>query len=260
MSDSWSTRMRLLPEAVSDTLLEVHETHVYQPLRKGLEKVAALSFFPRAVLPNHVTWMSMACALPFVLLTFYGWHFAAAALTIFHDMLDRLDGAVAGALRKSPDVRVDGARVYRKDHLVHDGEYGAYLDAIGDKAFGVTALVALALQPGVVSTLPYWFLALSALKLPLHAALAVTRTQDYRAKLAGKTNVMLPAVGRANCYTNPKPNPNPNPNPNANPNPNPTQATGSSPRAPRTSAAPSRRSPSPPTARPRLPSSRASSA
>lgn len=186
--------MRLLPEAVSDALLDVHETHVYQPLRKGLEKVAALSFFPRAVLPNHVTWMSMACALPFVLLTFYGWHFAAAALTIFHDMLDRLDGAVAGALRKSPDVRVDGARVYRKDHLVHDGEYGAYLDAMGDKAFGVTALLALALQPGAVSTLPYWFLALSALKLPLHAALAVTRTQDYRARLAGKTNVMLPAV------------------------------------------------------------------
>merc|ERR1719223_1697895 len=126
----------------------------------------------------------MACALPFVLLTFYGWHLAAAVLTIFHDMLDRLDGAVAGALRKSPDVRVDGPRVYRKDHLVHDGEYGAYLDAMGDKAFGVTALVALALQPGVVSTLPYWFVAISALKLPLHVALAVTRTQDYRAKLA----------------------------------------------------------------------------
>ena len=92
MSNSWSTRMRLLPEAVADTLLDVHETHVYQPLRKGLEKVASLSFFPRAVLPNHVTWMSMACALPFVLLTVYGWHFAAAVLTIFHDMLDRLDG------------------------------------------------------------------------------------------------------------------------------------------------------------------------
>ena len=74
--------MRLLPEAVSDTLLDVHETHVYQPLRKALEKVAALSFFPRAVLPNHVTWMSMAL-LPFVLLTFYGWHFAAAALLHF---------------------------------------------------------------------------------------------------------------------------------------------------------------------------------
>jgi hypothetical protein len=66
-----------------------------------------------------------------VLLTVYGWHFAAAALTIFHDMLDRLDGAVAGTLRKSSDVRVDGPRVYRKDHLVHCGEYGAYLDAMG---------------------------------------------------------------------------------------------------------------------------------
>merc|ERR1740130_2086315 len=183
MRNSRALRMRLLPNALADTLLDVHETHVYQPLRKGLEKVAALSFFPRAVLPNHVTWMSMACALPFVLLTMYGWHFAAAALTIFHDMLDRLDGAVAGALRKSPDVRVDGPRVYRKDHLVHCGEYGAYLDAMGDKAFGVT-------------TLPFWFLAICALKLPLHAALAVTRTQDYRAKLAGKTNgVALPAVG-----------------------------------------------------------------
>jgi hypothetical protein len=40
-----------------------------------------------------------------------------------------------------------------------------------------------------------WLVAICALKLPLHAALAVTRTQDYRAKLAGKTNVMLPAVG-----------------------------------------------------------------
>ena len=97
--------MHLLPTAVADVLLDVHETHVYQPLRKGLEKVAAASIFPRNVLPNHVTWASMLCALPFVLLTVHGWHFAAALLTVFHDMLDRLDGAVAGALRKSPDAR-----------------------------------------------------------------------------------------------------------------------------------------------------------
>ena len=89
---------------------------------------------------------------------------------------------------------------------MHDGEYGAYLDAMGDKAFGVTALVALALQPGVVSTLPYWFVAISALKLPLHVALAVTRTQAC---------IQTP-------YLNPNPtDPNPNPNPNSNPNPNP---------------------------------------
>ena len=214
--------MRLLPEAFADAVLEVHEMHVYQPLRKGMEKVAAASFFPRRLLPNHVTWASMLCALPFVLLTVYGWHLTAAVLTIFHDMLDRLDGAVAGALRKSADVRVDGPRVYRKDHLVHDGEYGAYLDAMGDKAFGVSALLALCMQPGVTSTLPAWFFVVALLKLPLHVVLAITRTQvrgppsntlssrdpalitallhpwlcqDYRAKLAGKTNVALPAVG-----------------------------------------------------------------
>ena len=41
MRNSRALRMRLLPEAMADTLLDVHETHVYQPLRKGLEKVAA---------------------------------------------------------------------------------------------------------------------------------------------------------------------------------------------------------------------------
>ena len=45
--------------------------------------------------------MSMACALPFVLLTFYGWHFTAAALTIFHDMLDRLDGLAQGRIQQN---------------------------------------------------------------------------------------------------------------------------------------------------------------
>mmetsp|Transcript_10739 Transcript_10739/g.21772 ORF Transcript_10739/g.21772 Transcript_10739/m.21772 type:complete len:492 (-) Transcript_10739:250-1725(-) len=195
MRNSWSLRLRLLPEALANPLLEAHEVYVYQPLRKALERVAAASFFPHKVLPNHVTWASMLCALPFVLLTVYGWHLTAAVLTVFHDLLDRLDGAVAGALRKSPDVRVDGPRVYRKDHVVHDGEYGAYLDAMGDKAFGISALLALALQPGAVSSLPLWFVTVALLKLPLHAALAFTRTQDYRAKLAGKTNVALPAVG-----------------------------------------------------------------
>ena len=94
-----------------------------------------------------------------------------------------------------------------------DGEYGAYLDAMGDKAFGVTALLALALQPGAVSTLPYWFRRSSARTPTLaaspspsprphaHAALALApspRRQD--------STIALPAVGRANCYTHPSPN------------------------------------------------------
>ena len=43
MRNSRSMRMHWLPTAVADVLLDVHETHVYQPLRKGLEKVATAS-------------------------------------------------------------------------------------------------------------------------------------------------------------------------------------------------------------------------
>ena len=43
MRNSRALRMRLLPNALADSLLDVHETHVYQPLRKGLEKVATAS-------------------------------------------------------------------------------------------------------------------------------------------------------------------------------------------------------------------------
>merc|ERR1719359_1146359 len=138
-----------------------------------------------------VTWTSLLCAIPFVLLNIYGMHVAAAVLCVGHDMLDRLDGAVAGSLRKRPDVKVDGPRVYRRGVLVHDGEYGAYLDAMGDKAFGISALLVLTLLPG----LPMWWKAIALLKLPLHVVLSVVRTQDYLAKLRGASAVALPAVG-----------------------------------------------------------------
>merc|ERR1719152_645806 len=133
----------------------------------------------------------MLCAFPFVLLNLYGFHVAACVLCVMHDMLDRLDGAVAGSLRRRPDVKVDGPKVYRDDVLVHDGEYGAYLDAMGDKAFGISALLVLCFLPG----LPLWWKTIAVLKLPLHVALSVVRTQDYLAKLRGKTAAALPAVG-----------------------------------------------------------------
>ena len=91
---------------------------MYRPLRLAPERVAALSFFPPAVTPNMVTWTSMLCALPFVLLNLAGLHVAACVLCVAHDMLDRLDGAVAGALRRRSDVVVDGPRVTRNGVLV----------------------------------------------------------------------------------------------------------------------------------------------
>ena len=53
-----------------------------------------------------------------VLLNLYGLHIAACILCVAHDMLDRLDGAVAGALRRRSDVVVDGPRVTRNGVLV----------------------------------------------------------------------------------------------------------------------------------------------
>ena len=279
----------MLPDAIATPVLDAHEAFVYRPLRLALERVAALSFFPPAVTPNMVTWTSMLCALPFVLLNLAGLHVAACVLCVAHDMLDRLDGAVAGALRRRSDVVVDGPRVTRNGVLVrrpppprsapaararrpcpppggpprgqpppprradrdaprrnpvlvrrvppecgssrrrgppgppraprppfvpgppprrpapraprppsplpppqvHDGEYGAYLDAMGDKAFGISALIVLCALPG----LPLWWKTIAVLKLPLHLALAIVRTQDYRAKLRGATSAALPAVG-----------------------------------------------------------------
>ena len=191
MRKMWGLNMQVLPDVIATPVLDFHEDYVYKPLRIALEKVAALSFFPPNVTPNMVTWTSMLCAIPFVLLNLYGLHIAACILCVAHDMLDRLDGAVAGALRKRPDVKVDGPKVYRKDKLVHDGEYGAYLDAMGDKAFGISALLVLCVLPG----LPLWWKTIAVLKLPLHVALSVVRTQDYLAKLRGETAQALPAVG-----------------------------------------------------------------
>merc|ERR1719421_164937 len=163
--------MQVLPDAIANPVLDAHEACVYKPLRLALEKVAALPFFPAAVTPNMVTWTSMLCAIPFVLLNVYRLHVAAAILCVGHDMLDRLDGAVAGSLRRRPDVKIDGPKVYRGGVLVHDGEFGAYLDAMGDKAFGISALLVLCVLPG----LPLWWRTIALLKLPLHIALSVVR-------------------------------------------------------------------------------------
>jgi cytidyltransferase-like protein len=191
MRKMWGLNLQVLPDVIANPVLDVHEAVIYKPLRITLEKVAALRFFPSSVTPNMVTWTSMLCAIPFVLLNLYGFHVAACVLCVAHDMLDRLDGAVAGSLRKRADVKIEGPKVYRGGVVVHDGEYGAYLDAMGDKAFGITALLVLCFLPG----LPIWWKTIAILKVPLHVALSVVRTQDYRAKLRGETAAALPAVG-----------------------------------------------------------------
>jgi cytidyltransferase-like protein len=113
MRKMWGLNLQVLPDAVATPVLDLHEAYVYKPLRVALEKVASVRAFPASVTPNMVTWTSMLCAIPFVLLNLYGFHVAAAILCVAHDMLDRLDGAVAGSLRRRPGSKVDGSKVRR---------------------------------------------------------------------------------------------------------------------------------------------------
>ena len=55
------------------------------------------------------------------------------------------------------------------------------------------------MQPGATSTLPAWFLVLALLKLPLHAALAVTRTQVRGARCAVRGARCAVPVRGARC-------------------------------------------------------------
>jgi len=190
-------RMHIFPEQLAAAVLQLHDDHIYKPLRVMLEGVAGMRRFPTAVSPNMVTVASVSCALPFVLLNLYGWHRLAASLCIFHDILDRMDGAVAGALRKRAGVIVEGPRVYLQGRLIHDGEFGAYLDAMGDKAFGVCALLGFCAIQSVPSPLKVLF----ALKFPLHMALAIVRTQDYYGRARANKHVALSAVGAGKLST-----------------------------------------------------------
>lgn len=220
LRNAWGCTIKVLDDRIAIALLEAHENHVYKPLRKSLErgvKNAASTRNGRAALanvvtPNRVTITSCACTIPYVVamllacrqqqssthssssssssavIASLAYCSLAASLAFVHDMLDRLDGAVAGA--------------YRSLGLPHDGNYGAYLDAMCDKVFGITALVVwvsivvatLMKSPGMVMTsgvsaggvFMVLFVALAAVKIPLHLMLATVRTQDYCRYLVSK--------------------------------------------------------------------------
>lgn len=200
---AWGCSMKMFDDRLAMNLLEAHEVRVYKPIRKALERsVTAASATPagkaalRSVSPNRVTIASCLCTLPYVALVLHGSPASlvlAALLALVHDGLDRLDGAVAGA--------------YRTLGLKHDGDFGAYLDAMCDKVFGILALLVWARvlypsgdRPEVAVTL-----ALTAAKLPLHIALGVVRTVDYRqfraASKGPAPKVALPAVGEGKLAT-----------------------------------------------------------
>jgi len=152
-------RFRLIPRKVATKTLELHENFVYKPLRIGLERFA--DHLPDCLSPNFVTFLSLLTVVPCVML-FSSGNFLLCALFVFiHDMLDRLDGAVAGC--------------WARRGIKRDGRFGAYLDAMCDKCFGGAMLLTTFFYS---QTHPLWtFVCL--VKFMLHMTLAVVRTQDY---------------------------------------------------------------------------------
>lgn len=152
-------RFRLLPQRVALKSLELHDSYIYKPLRLGLERFA--EYLPQIISPNFVTLLSLLTVIPCILLFSSGSFLACAFFVFLHDMLDRLDGAVAGA--------------WARRGIQRDGRMGAYLDAMCDKAFGGAMLLTTIFCS---QTHPLW-VGVCLVKFALHIVLAVIRTQDY---------------------------------------------------------------------------------
>lgn len=192
-----SRKLKVLPDAAAVALLRAHEDRVYAPLKRVLIQSVANKMPNRTLSPNGVTALALLTLIPFVAAVKARWCLVAVALAVLHDALDRLDGAVAAAC------------VARG--VKHDGDFGAFLDAMCDKVFGATqlALVArrviapeaaamiasvdhfsLALGEGSAGRFTVWqhvlgstqcaaWMALVGVKLALHLTLAAVRVQDY---------------------------------------------------------------------------------
>lgn len=173
--------VRIIPENVESKLLQVHQDYIYAPLRSTLVHVAEL--LPVSVTPNSITYASVATVVPIMLLCFfecYGWAFLHV---VVHDLLDRLDGAVAA--------------VHTRKGIPHDGNWGAFLDAICDKVFGICLILFL-----IWNCKPFIAWKLVALvKLGLDLTLAVVRIQDFYIRGPGGKSAAIRARGEGKLAT-----------------------------------------------------------
>eukprot|EP00730_Choanoeca_flexa_P016978 TRINITY_DN8115_c0_g1_i3.p1 TRINITY_DN8115_c0_g1~~TRINITY_DN8115_c0_g1_i3.p1 ORF type:complete len:249 (+),score=43.10 TRINITY_DN8115_c0_g1_i3:158-904(+) len=186
--------MRLFPDALSLRLLHFHHDYIYNPLNRRLSWLANQKYFPTWLSPNMITFAAGACIVPCIQFLNDGTPDKlafAALLTVAHDLLDRLDGAVA---------RSDHHKVNRS---ASDGEFGAFLDAQVDKLFHIGMLTALLYSP-LHRHLPSLWRYGAYVKIGIQATLAVVRISDYVAARQGhKRNVKAQGEGKlATCAAN----------------------------------------------------------
>ncbi len=105
---------------------------------------------PGVLTPNAITLVSTAMLMPVLFLLSRHYFVLAALLVFVHDMADRLDGSVARWRQKQ------GSKF-----PPHDGHFGAFLDAQGDKVFHIGFLLANLMWN--YTSIPYKLVAVSVI-------------------------------------------------------------------------------------------------
>ena len=106
--------LQILPTEAMLPITNKYMDYYYTPVAKWLEKQAEL--LPLALTPNRVTVLATLTCVPALLSEFFGWHWFCAFWVLAHEFLDFMDGCIA--------------RSYLKRGLKHDGNFGAFLDAM----------------------------------------------------------------------------------------------------------------------------------
>lgn len=118
----------LLPARTIKSLTSANIHYLYVPLKNVLVRVAHT--LPAWVTPNRVTVASLIVACPLAWFAQQEFFLCSALCIFIHDILDRLDGAVATSMKDRDLVRND----------IIDG---AFFDAMVDKVFGFVQLLSL---------------------------------------------------------------------------------------------------------------------
>ena len=111
----------IVPSIFISKILKIHDLYIYYPIKSILEVIC--TFLPKFLTPNLITLLSVVCVIPIKYYILNGSYVNASFIFLLHDLLDRMDGAMAN--------------VFLKQKRNHNSQFGSYLDAICDKFFAI---------------------------------------------------------------------------------------------------------------------------
>ena len=117
----------IFPEKFTSKILEIHDLCIYYPIKSILEVIC--TFLPKFLTPNLITLLSLVCVIPIKYYILNGSYVNASFIFLLHDLLDRMDGAMAN--------------VFLKQKRNHNSQIGSYLDAICDKIFAILSYLCI---------------------------------------------------------------------------------------------------------------------